>query len=161
MLNSNWTRWINASVAIYIKNITDTLNLPLLFEGIDERDYENIQHSHAELRIGGPFVKEVSKNYWNIRVDINILLTYFMQADENNVYKLQTYCGKLQEAMNGPIDIYKYGGEVGDDESYVGCLRPIIGKFEANRVLQFGQISRVDRIRQAMIDGRYYMYLDS
>ncbi len=161
MMNPAWTRWINASVAVYMKTVTDTLKIPLLFDGIDEREPEKMHYNHAELRIGGPFVKELSKNYWYLQVDINILLTYLMQPTEDNVYDLQTWCGVIQEAMDGPIYVYKYGGEPGDDEAYVGCLRPRTGRYETNRVLSFGQISRVDRVRQAMIDARYEMYLDT
>jgi hypothetical protein len=160
MIDPNWTRWITASVALYIKTIVDGLKIPLLVEGIDERS-TNITHSHAELRIGGPFAKELSKDYWRLQVDINILLTYLMKIDELNVYDLQTWCGILQVALDGPISIYKYGGETNDDESYVGCLRPKKDRYDANRVFNFGQINRVDRLRQAMIDAQYYMYLDT
>lgn len=156
-MNENWVRWLTASIAVYFKTVTDTLNLPLLCDGLDEREHANIHHNHAELRIGGPFLNELSKNYWRVHVDINILLTYLMAANEDSVYDLQTWAGVIQEAFDGPINIYKYGSESGDDESYVGCLRPRKGKNEENRVLTFGQISKVDRLRQSMIDGRFIM----
>lgn len=158
-MNQNWARWIIASIAVYFKTVIDTLSIPLLCDGLDEREHANMHHSHAELRISGPFVKELSKDYWRIHIDINILLTYLMKSTEDNVYDLQTWCGVIQESMDGPINIYKYGGEAGDDASYIGCLRSRMGKFEANRVFHFGQISKVDRVRQSMIDGRYMMEL--
>jgi hypothetical protein len=78
-----------------------------------------------------------------------------------NAYDLQTWCGAFQEAMDGPINVFKYGSEVSDDSSYVFCLRPRKGKFETNRVLHFGQINRVERIRQSMVDGRFEVYVAS
>jgi hypothetical protein len=160
-MNPNWTRWILASIAVYFKTALDTINLPLLCDGIDERELEKMHYNHAELRVSGPFIKELSKDYWEIRVDINILLIYFMQSDENNIYDLQSWCGIIQSAMNGPINIYKYGGEVGDGGTRIGCLRILQGRNEANRVMHFGQVSRVDRIRESMIDGRFIMELET
>jgi len=161
MINPAWTRWINSSIAVYVKTVTDGLKLPLLFDGVDEREPEKMHYDHAELRVGGPFARELSKNYWQLNVDINILLTYLMRSEEDNVYDLQTWCGEFQEALNEPIYVYKYGGKPEDDQSYVGCLRPRTGRYEASRVLNFGQVSRVDRVRQSMIDTRHVMYLNT
>jgi len=159
-MNESLVRWITASIAIYFKTVLDTINLPLLCDGLDEREHASIHHNHAELRIGGPFLNELSRDYWQIKIDINVLLTCMMQANES-VYDLQTWAGVIQEAMSQNINIYKYGGESGDDESYIGCLRPRKGKNEAIRVLTFGQISKTDRVRQAMVDSRFVMELET
>jgi len=38
MANRNWTRWIHASVAKYLKQVAVTNEIPVLIEGIDDRD---------------------------------------------------------------------------------------------------------------------------
>jgi len=146
-----------ASVTKYFSDECIAMPLPLLVDGIDERESSMLQCDHAELRITGPYMTELSKDYWRLLVDVNVLVTELM--DQNNAFKLQTWCGKLAHSMNGPINIYKYGGETGDDSSYVACLRPLVGKIDPNRTLYFGQLGKSERLRQGMIDGHFVVYL--
>jgi len=161
MLNPNWPRWIMASVAVYFKPVTDGIRLPLLTEGIDGREHEKMHYNHAELRVNGPFIVEPSRNYYILNVDINVFLTELMNDHKDNAYDLMTWCGVIQAAMDGPIDVFRYGSEEGDDQEWIGCLIPRHGRYDANRVLHFGQVSRVDRVRQSQVDGRFKMELDS
>lgn len=156
-MDENCPRWIMASVAKYFSDICVGIPLPLLVDGIDERTSEELHYDHAELRITGPYITELSKDYWRLLIDVNILLTELMVRE--NVYDLQTWCGKIAAAMDGPINIYKYGGETGDDSSYVFCLTPLNGRIDPNRILHFGQLGRTDRIRQSMIDGHFVVYI--
>jgi hypothetical protein len=148
-----------SSVADYFKTVTDILTLPLLTEGVDEREPEKIHYNHAELRINGPFITEPSHNYYILNVDINILLTEIMGAKQ--AYDITTWCGVIQTAMEGPINVFRYGSEEGDDQAWIGCLIPRQGRNNSNRVIHFGQISRVDRVRQSEVDGRLKMELFS
>lgn len=159
MMSADWARWIMASSAVYFKNIANGIPLPLLVEGIDERQSSTMHYDHAELRVGGPFPTELSHDYYQLSVDMNVLVTELMREQGDNAYELITWCGVFQQAMDGPINVYKYGNLAQDDSSWVGCLRPRQGKFEANRILHFGQINKVDRIRQSVIDGRFTMYI--
>jgi hypothetical protein len=152
-MNENWPRWIMASIAEYFRVAVATIPLPLLVDGIDEREAEKLHYDHAELRITGPYITELSRNYFRILVDVNVLLTELM--DKPNAFDLQTWCGIVAKAMDGPINIYKYGEETGDDGSWVFCLTPLNGRIEPNRILHFGQLGRTDRIRQSMIDGHF------
>ncbi len=153
MINPNWARWIMASVAKHFAPTATALNIPMLVDGIDDRSTEVMEENHAEMRLTGPFVQKQSRNIYRIDVDVNILLTNLMQAE--NAYDLQTWCGQFQEAAQGPINVYKWGSEVGDDGTYVFCLTPRKSRMDMIRVLHFGQIGKVDRIRQSMIDVRY------
>lgn len=159
MINPNWSRWIKASVAAYFKTATDLLKLPLLTEGVDEREHELIHYNHAELRVNGPFITEPSHNFYILKVDINVLLTEIMGDDRYNAYNIDTWCGAIQTAMDGPINIYKHGNEIGDDHTWIGCLVTRTGRFDSNRVLHFGQINRVDRVKQSEVDGRFKVEL--
>jgi hypothetical protein len=160
MINPNWSRWIFASVAVYFNAVIATnLKLPLLTEGVDDRESKKMHYNHAELRVNGPFIIEPSRNYYILSVDINVLFTELMDDHKDNAYDLFTWCGAVQTAMDGPINIYRYGSEEGDDSGWVGCLVTRRGRYDSNRVLHFGQISRVDRIRQSEVDGRFKMEL--
>jgi hypothetical protein len=156
-MDENWPRWIMASVAKYFSDTALTIPLPLLVDGIDEREEEQLHYDHAELRVSGPHPTELSKDYFKLLVDINVLLTELM--DRPNAYDLQTWCGIMAKAMEGPINIYKYGNETGDDSSWVFCLTPFNSRIEPNRILHFGQLGKIDRIRQSMIDGHFIVYL--
>jgi len=65
-MNENLARWVFASVANYFSAIVTGIGIPLLVEGVDEREPGDIREDHAELRVNGPFVRELSKNYWRI-----------------------------------------------------------------------------------------------
>jgi len=158
-LDADLARWVFASIAVHFKTIADGLNLPLLVEGVDERESEIMREDHVELRISGPFVKEISHGYWRTQTDINILLMNRMAMSTEDAYGIARWGGKITQAMAERIPIYKYGSDVGDDESLIGCLTQRIGKSESVRLVHFGQIDRTDRIRQSVVDGRYEMYL--
>ena len=161
MLNPNWSRWLMASIAVYFKTVADAIPLPLMVAGVNEIVAEEQQNDHAELRVNGPAITEVSKNFYHIEVDINILVTDLMKTTGENAYDIQTWCGLFQEGMAGPIPIYKYGSEAGDNSSEIGCLIPRDNKYDKIRVLHFGQINDVDRVRQSMVDGTFRMDLSS
>lgn len=160
ILDADLARWVFASVAVYFKSIADGLSLPLLVEGVDERESDTMREDHAELRLTGPFVREVSHGCWRTWTDINILLTGRMLMSREDAYGIARWGGKFTQAMTDRIPVYKYGPDVGDDDSLIGCLTQRKGKAESIRLVHFGQISREDRIRQAVVDGRYEMYLN-
>jgi hypothetical protein len=160
VLDKDLARWVFASIAVYFQSIATGISLPLLVEGIDERDSEIMRADHAELRINGPFVKEVSHNCWRTWTDINILLTDRMQMSQEDAYGIMRWGGEFESAMNERIPVYKLGPDVGDDDSLLGCLTMRKGQSESVKLFHFGQINSTDRIRQSVIDGRYEMYLE-
>jgi len=156
--DANWPRWILASVADHFKTTVDALPLPLLVEGIDDREAEKMRAaSHVELRLHGPETKEISNGYFRLFVEINLLLTEFMGG--NNAYDFIQHCGQIQTSASGVIPVYRYGLGADDDESLVGCLEPDPTRSEAITVFHFGEIDRVRHIRQSAVDGRYRMFL--
>jgi len=160
-MQENIARWITASVADYFKAKADGIPLPFLVEGVDERTGEDMTESHAELRVSGPFVKEVSKNYWRAHVDINVMLTSFMQMTRENAYDLNRWGGIFLAAMMVPIPIFRYGIGAGDDETLIGCLTQRKGFSEPARLISFGQISQVERVRQAVVDGKFEIFVST
>lgn len=159
--NPNWTRWIFASVTEHFSSTVAIPNsIPMLTEGIDERDDKFMSEpDRSELRINGPFSRELSPRYWRIWVDINILVTSYFGGDTKDAYTFERNIGLFHEFADTDIPILRYGTGVDDDGLLLGCLRPRNDKNDSVRVLHFGQINRVDRIKQGQVDARYIMYL--
>lgn len=141
--------------------MADSLPLPLLVEGIDERESEKMDVDHAELRITGPFINEVSRDFFELHITTNILLTDLMGGEGENTYSLFEWAGAFQEAACKPISVYRYGRDtLGiDDGSRLGCLLPF-GK-DGSRLFHYGQVSTKDRVRQSAIDTRHYMQISN
>lgn len=154
-MDENFSRWLMSSLAVYFKDVADGIPLTYFVEGVDERSEDSMQVEHAELRVSGPFVTKVSHNYYRIHVDINIMITDYMHMTKENAYTIATWGGKFLDAMLVQIPIYKYG----DDESLVGCLTVRKGFSDPVRLIHFGQVHKTDRIRQAVVDGKFEMFL--
>ncbi len=164
MSNPNWNRWILASLADYFKGTANGLNLPVLVETLDQRTQAFMDvGDRAEVRITGPFMRELSKSYYQAYVDVNVLLTsrYDSRA---NAYDIVRYAGVFQAAMDQPITVWNYGSEPGDyvesdptSQVYIGYLLPRFGQPE--RTMHFGQIDTVDHLRQTEVEARYLIEL--
>lgn len=160
-VNPNWARWAFASIATPFKKLAKDAGIPALMEGLDERTTEFMEAANrVEIRMSGPFTKELSKDYYELGVDINVLFTSRYEANGNQ-YDIIKIVGLFHEAMDNPIPILRYGDQAGDDESLVGCLLPRDGRNDAVRVFHFGQTDQTDRQKQVMIDARHVTYLDS
>lgn len=164
MANRNWSRWILASLATNFKSVADSQRVPALVEGIDERTAAFVEAPlRAEVRITGPFFKELSQGYFQAIVDVNILLTARFDIKQN-AYNVTTVAGVFQEALDQPIQVWNYGGEPGDfvvsdptTKLYIGYLLPQFGKTQ--RALHFGQVDTVDHVRQTEVEARYLIEL--
>ena len=160
--NPNWARWVFASVATYLKQVAQSQQLPVLIEGLDERTTEFMSATdRCEVRITGPFTREVSRDYFQIEVVVNVLFVSRYE-EQKNQYAIIQKTGVFQEAMDGAIAVYKYGNGPDDDEHVlIGCLSPVQGRSNAIRVMHFGQINPTDRLKQSMVDARYRMELST
>ena len=121
-VNPNWARWAFASVATFLKQLAEDAGIPALVEGLDERTTAYMESpQRVEIRMSGPFTKELSKDYYELGVDINLLFTsrYEINANQYDIIKI---VGKFHEALDGPIPMLRLGNEPGDDRSLVGCL---------------------------------------
>lgn len=157
--NPNWARWMFASVATYLKQVAKDNNLPVIVEGLDERTTAYMAATdRGEIRITGPFTRELSRHYFELKLDVNVLLSSRFDGPAKNRYEFTKFAGLFHEAMDGAIAIFKFGNLPGDDETaLVGCLSPLTGRNDAVRVFHFGQINSTDGLRQSMVDARYVM----
>lgn len=154
-MNENLVRWVAISVAKHFESVAAGLSLPYLVEGITERTEALIRADHVELRLTGPFVKEVSKNFYTIEVAVNALFTMLLDMAGADAYRLHRWTGKFQSVMLEPIPVYKYGSGVGDDDSLVFCLVPKKNSADAVRVYHFGQLDKDNRVNQSEVDALY------
>ena len=159
--NPNWTRWIFASVASYLKVLATANNIPVLVEGMDDETDEFTEATdRIEIRISGPYTRQ-QHNEYRLYVDVNVLLTSRFDGPSKNRYTILINAGLFHTAMDQAIKVYKYGNEVGDDDSFLGCLIPRSGKNDTIRVIHFGKVDPTDKLKQSAVDARYEMYLDN
>ncbi len=157
-VDQNWARWMFASIAKTLNAVADANNIVSIVEGTDdETDAFTEATDHVEIRISGPFTKEMSGEY-HIQMDVNIILTSRFDGQKNR-HAILTNAGLFHSAMDQPLKVYKYGGGAEDDDSYLGCLVPRSGKNDTIRVIHFGKVDPTDKIRQSVVDARYEMYL--
>lgn len=165
MAQKDWARWLFASVATVLKAVATERLLPVLVEHLDERTTAFMEASErAEIRITGPFIREMSRGCWQVFVDVNVLLTG--RYDDTDGYSILKHAGAFQEAMDASIGVWNYGSEPGDyreddlaSQMFLGCLIPRSGRNALVRVLNFGQIDAVDKLKQTEVDARYVMEL--
>lgn len=142
MAHPDWTRWIHSSVAKFFRDLATSNSLPMLIEGVEERTTAFMQTpNRVEVRMNGPFTREISANYHRIYVDINVVVTTRKGAENTDPYLLDRTLGLIHEAMDGVIPIFRYGTGPDDDREQIGCLSLRTGKLDNLRVLHFGQIN--------------------
>lgn len=150
----NLSRWLYASCSKYISGRAD--GIITFFEGADRP--KNAK-TFAEFRMDGPRLTLLSRNYWQIWVAINVLVQNTM--DDDGFHGKHVAIGKIVDAMNTPIPVYKFGDGISDDSTVlVGCLEMIHDKFNRLQVNHFGQIDKTVRLEQATVEAHYLMYLE-
>jgi hypothetical protein len=155
----NWTKWIRSSLGDYLLSVATENNVPVIIEELHDRDTGFMQSPlRCEVRINGPFTQELSRGYYRVYVDANVLVT--SRKDVKQGYAHLAILGQLHSAMDMAIPIFKHGLEAGDDSNVeLGCLTPRPGKSDAIKVLSFGQVEKTDQIVQNAVDARYVMFL--
>lgn len=157
-VNSHWARWIFSSLADYLKKVATDNEIVALIEGVDDRTDANMRaENRVEIAITGPFTRELSHNYYVLKVGARVLIQSRMASV--NRYEPQRIAGIYHEAMDAAIAIYRYGNNPEDDDSLLGCLSSLNDKNNPVRVFHFGQMTPTDRLRQSMVDCWYTMEL--
>ena len=142
-MNSNWSRWIIASIAKHFDDGKGTYDFYIEGAPFDKEDAK----AWVELRLGGPDVKEQTKDQFKIQVTVNLLGA--VVATER-VYEIHDLVGHFS-ALCTIIPVYKYG----DGAAHLGCLQPTSGV----SVLHWG-LTDDDRLNQATVSLTYRMLLE-
>lgn len=154
-INPHWSRWIKASVSKWFDDHKG--DVVMFFEGDDRATDETPEF--VEVRMDGPRIKELSKNYFRLDVFINVLIQCHM--NKSNVYSFEVLEGKVQAMFDPCIPVFKYGNGADDNSTVqIGTLvlkysRPLDQLKSAN----FGQIDEAVRLQQATVEGHYRLEL--
>lgn len=150
-MNPDWMRWIISSINKYFSDAISP-SLYLYISGTDRRT-ESLK-DYAELRRDGPSCTELSKNYWQIDVVIDILVVNKMNVGD--LYAFERNIGLVQSAFTTDFPVYMYGNS---PDEMLGCfvLRP--QPDEPIRTSYFDQIQNDLRLRQASVEACYRMFL--
>jgi len=150
MINPNWARWIQISVLEVFKAMADINNIHLFIEG-QERETQDYTE-YIELRTDGPHIRKLSKNYYKLDFEINVLFTCHM--DSTTMYGPQILAGLIEQTMQN-ICVYRYG----DGDAFLGELQIVMDKNNSVRTNQFGKIRSDTDLVQGTVEGTYKMHL--
>lgn len=159
MANPKWARWIHASIATYLKSVASLNSIPSLVDGIEQRTAAFSEApDKVEFRVNGPFTRELSENYYEAKVGINVLVSSTIGGPKKDAFRLDDILGLFHEALDEPIPVFDYSLTISDPGYQLGCLKLVQDKLGL-RVLHFGQIDPNDLVRQGMVSGNYYIEL--
>lgn len=156
-LEKELTRWIFASVSEHFKGFTDGFSRQLFIEG-QQRPLEP-ESILFELRMDGPWLTELSRNYWDIYIEINLGIQ--VALDDQDYHTIYTVIGEGTTIYTPTISTFRRGNGGADDDSFIGCLILEQNKRSGERIQvnNFGKIAPDKNLLQATIEGHYRMKL--
>ena len=150
-LSQHLPRWIISSVSQHFEGRRQ--GIFMFIEG-QLRDTSDLK-DFFELRVDGPYYTELSKGFWRVYIEINVLIQ--SAQDKEDRFRIYKTAGVVAAAFEQVISIFKYGDEVGDDNSLVGCMK-LLGDKEARERIQishFGQVGPETGISQSTVEAHY------
>lgn len=154
MIDKNWARWIFASLSVHFENGRGTV--PMYVEGQD-RNTASL-NEYIELRIDGPYYKELSKTYYQLDLECNVLCC--AKRDNIDNHKIHRITGLISSLFKTDISVFKYGDGPDDNPTiFVGCLIRRDEKREEIVTSHFGQIDPDIPVLQATVEAHYRMHL--
>lgn len=153
MYNPNWNRWLRASVNKHFAAQLSAYNV--FIEGMKRT--RNDKDDFCEIRMDGPYFREVSKDYFEVYIEVNILVQTAITRSKN-LYQHEDILGAASAAFT-TIPVFKLGSNDGDDESQIGCLNLRSQPQDPVKVSDFGQIKAETELRQACVEGHYTIQL--
>lgn len=153
MYNPNWNKWLRASVN---KHFTEKLSTysPRI-EGVKPIDMS--LDDMCEIRMDGPYYSELNKNFFDIVLEV-IILVQTAITPSKNLYKHDVTLGTVCESFTD-IPVLKLGPDSGDDSSQIGCLTLVSAPQNSVRVIDYGQVEVASLVRQAVVKGQYRIQL--
>lgn len=143
----NIHKWITASL---IKHFKANVSTPLYYHG-ENPNLTKGKKSYFELRIDGPSIKQPSRTYFKVYVEVNVLISVY--DNEGNIYKIENLIGEISAAFNNTIPVYKL-----PEDTLVGCLTlNKDGIFPA----KFGEVDPDLKLQQATVEGHYEIQLET
>ena len=155
----NWARWIRASITKWFDDHRQATspNSYLFFEGQD-RD-ETVRPDWAELRLMGPWMLELSKDYWMFDMRVNLFIA--CAIDKDDLYKIQRIQGIYAPIFANTIPVFRLGDGEFDDGTLMECLQLSVERNDMIQILNFGMVNTTDhvtRMEQSAIQAKYRMF---
>ena len=148
-MNKNWTRWISTSIYKHYDDRRDGIELYL--EGTPRPKTQSV--NRFELRIDGPAIAMITSGYFELFVEINLLVQ--TSKTETDPYKQVKNTGIGQIAFTAAIPIYKYGNGVDDNRTIqLGCLQL------DSEIITTPFLATPEGLLYTTIEGTYKMYLE-
>ena len=152
-MNSNWNRWIFASISKHFVAHKD--NLVMYVEG---QEKANGSPTYAEVRYTGPAAKQITKTRFRLEVIVNVLLNCVKDNDNHKIFRM---CGTVEKAFEPCIPVYKLGNGVDDNPNeHIGDLYLILNGNRDIETSHFGQPDPAVKIMQSTVEGNYRVELD-
>lgn len=154
-------RWCFASVSKHFVDKAAEYNalypdLAIKIEGEDDPPEKRSQRQIIEIRMDGPEQKELSRDYWHLRVEINILIS--TKSNDEDFHDHRELCGFVASWFDRCIEVRKYGNRLSDDPNVVvGTLVLDHGFREKTALAHFGQVDPATRLVQSTCEGHYDM----
>lgn len=171
-MRDNIQRWIRASMMLHfyasLQSAFPDNDFVLYAEGMPKaRGYTKYDYNYNgtpntrevprdnffELRVDGPELYKLSKGYWKILTEVNMLVSTHIG---NDIYKQDRHCGFATSGFTDAVQISK----VGDGGDIVGCLMLSMKAAARQKLVvsNFGQIHPVIPILQSTVEGHYVGY---
>jgi len=147
MDRTNVTKWIFASIAKHFSS------LPNLHIAGQLRTTDSVGEWY-ELKIDGPYLHKLSKNYWHAKVEIDIQM--YTQQNRKYLYNNQELQGKALALFTDTISIYKLGNKDEDDATFLFCMSLDHDDKHALDVANFGFVEGDEKLSVSDIEGHYY-----
>lgn len=109
-MNSNWPRWIKASISSHFANLIGNANLIV----VGERRYVDEKNDRFELKLNGPRVTNSTKNEYVLEYDVSLLI--ISTSNESNIYEMEDYKSIGINAFITSIPVYD------NNDALVDCL---------------------------------------
>jgi hypothetical protein len=140
-MDENLDRWIWASLTKHFDAYKQSYQF--LPQGYDRIE----QYSDSfQLRINGPKINNITNNYSEIEIGINMLVTTI--KDETDDHKVHRLVGTIGKGFTNSIEIREYG-----DNSNL-----LLGCFELNSeitITHFGAMENTTNVLQSTIEADY------
>lgn len=153
-MNKNWPRWAFASVSKHFLTLLQP-HIKVFIEGQDRNTTGDTDY--VEFRMDGPFSKQLSQTTWQVKFEVNILISSIKDLDAHKIHKT---VGLVNSAFATNIPIFKLGNGPDDNPlEMFGCLQIMVGPREALMTSHFGQVDNVVVMNQCTVEGHYMALL--
>lgn len=155
----NWARWIKASIYSWFEAHRQATapNNVLYFESND-RETSTVS-DWAELRFMGPWLQELSRNYWMFDITVNLFIA--SAIDPKDLYKIDRLKGIYLPMFADTIGVFRLGTGTFDDSTLMECLILQSSGNNMIQVINLGIVNSTDhvtRLEQCAIQAKYRMF---